>query len=187
MRRVPASRFGAYPNEYRACPYPNAQVAGLRAAHLRDGAALVSWLAWLDAAVARGQPGLDECSISDELEASRARRAEYVSLSFPTIAAVDANAAIIHYTATRGAAAPVTASSMLLVDSGAQYRDGTTDVTRTVHLGTPTERQRRCFTRVLQVLLAKCIPRMRAPLDLCVPNARAGAHRARDGRVPGGH
>ena len=92
----------------------------------------------------------DECGASDWLEQARRRQQHYVSLSFDTISGSGPNGAIIHYKAERATARQLT-RAMYLVDSGAQYFDGTTDVTRTVHLGEPTSHERRCYTRVLQV------------------------------------
>lgn len=77
--------------------------------------------------------------------------ASFCNGSFPTIAGVGSNGAIIHYRATGATCQSLDRSKMLLLDSGAQYEDGTTDVTRTLHFGEPTEFQRECFTRVLQV------------------------------------
>jgi Xaa-Pro aminopeptidase len=73
-----------------------------------------------------------------------------VGLSFETIAGSGPNGAVIHYAPRRGSCRAVTRDDLFLLDSGGQYRDGTTDITRTLHLGEPTARQRRCFTRVLQ-------------------------------------
>jgi Xaa-Pro aminopeptidase len=93
---------------------------------------------------------VDECSAADELERLRSAQPGFVSLSFDTISGADANGAIIHYKPQAATCAPITPSSLYLLDSGGQYSDGTTDVTRTVHMGEPTAHQKRCFTRVLQ-------------------------------------
>ena len=82
-----------------------------------------------------------------------------MGLSFPTISSVGPNGAIIHYRPEEGTARTLTLKELYLVDSGAQYKDGTTDITRTVHLGTPTDHEKECFTRVLkgQIALASAV------------------------------
>jgi len=133
----------------------------MRAAHIRDGAVLTTFLSWLDAAVTRGVDvrtpdcpplsfSLTESSAAGVLDGMRAAAAEYLSLSFPTIAGMGPNGAIIHYRPEAGADAELTTRGLFLLDSGGQYRDGTTDVTRTVHFGTPTAHQRACYTGVLK-------------------------------------
>jgi Xaa-Pro aminopeptidase len=126
------------------------EVTGIRNAHVRDGAALVEFLAWLDQEIRKSGVSLTECSISDRLEEFRAKQKDFVGLSFETIAGSGPNGAIIHYKPEPSTCAAVTTDQMLLLDSGAQYIDGTTDVTRTVHFGTPTPFEIRAFTRVLQ-------------------------------------
>ena len=124
--------------------------AGMRAAHVRDGAALVRWLGWLHEAHAAGEL-LTEASIADALDAERARVDGFVSLSFDTIAGWNANGAIIHYRPSPATAASLSGDGVLLIDSGGQYVDGTTDVTRTVWLGAgpPPARVRAAWTAVL--------------------------------------
>ncbi|PSC69930.1 putative Xaa-Pro aminopeptidase P [Micractinium conductrix] len=126
-----------------------AELAGLREAHLRDGAALARFLCWLDKTIASGKT-LTEVEIDEHLTARRAAQPGFVEPSFPTIAGAGPNGAIIHYRAQPGTCRSVDASSLLLLDSGAQYDCGTTDITRTMHFGQPSEHQRACFTRVLQ-------------------------------------
>ena len=124
------------------------ELAGMRAAHLRDGAAEVEFLAWLDKEVqARA---VSELEIDKVLTGYRSKREKFLGLSFDTIAGTGPNGAIIHYRAVEGSCGAMTRDTMLLLDSGAQYEDGTTDVTRTVHFGEPTEEEREAFTRVLQ-------------------------------------
>ena len=134
----------------------------MRSAHLRDGAVLTTFLSWLEAAVTRGvdlrSPDapllsfrLTESSAAGVLDAMRSAAPEFVSLSFPTIAGMGPNGAVIHYRPEPSADAEVTAGGLFLLDSGGQYRDGTTDVTRTLHFGTPSEHEARCYTRVLKV------------------------------------
>ena len=131
----------------------------MRSCHIRDAVALTTFLAWLECAVTTGMDArsntripapLTEFSAGAVLDGMRALQPLYVSLSFPTIAGMGPNGAIIHYHAEEATAAEVTASGLFLLDSGGQYRDGTTDVTRTVHMGTPTPAEKAAFTRVLQ-------------------------------------
>ena len=129
------------------------ELDGMRNCHIRDGAALCSHFAWLENQLSSGKEvcdSLDEVTVSDHLEARRKREEHFVGLSFETISSSGPNGAIIHYAPRRGACRAVTADELYLCDSGAQYLDGTTDVTRTMHFGTPTAHQRRCYTRVLQ-------------------------------------
>jgi len=135
------------------CALPKAcknevEIAGMRAAHVRDGAALTRFLAWLPGAVAQG--GVTEVTAADRLEAFRREDTLLTGLSFPTIAGAGANGAIVHYRAMPETAATLAEGMLFLVDSGAQYTDGTTDVTRTIALGTPSDEQRDRFTRVLK-------------------------------------
>jgi len=128
-----------------------AELAGMRAAHVRDAAALVRFLSWLGDEV-RGAPGgVRETASADVLETYRAAMPHFLTPSFETISGSGANGAIIHYSAAgAGSTACITPDLMYLLDSGGQYVDGTTDVTRTMHHGTPSAYQRGCFTRVLQ-------------------------------------
>ena len=127
-----------------------AELAGMREAHLRDGAALAGFLAWLEASVASGA-ALTEASIDEELSRRRGAQPGFVEPSFPTIAGAGPNGAVIHYRAAAATARPVGPTTLLLLDSGAQYDCGTTDITRTMHFGEPSPHQKLCFTRVLQV------------------------------------
>ena len=128
------------------------EIAGARAAHLRDGVALTRFLAWLD----RSQPGsLDEIAAARALERFRRESAaamgsELVDISFDTISGAGANGAIVHYRVDDKTNAPLAPNTLYLVDSGGQYRDGTTDVTRTVAIGTPPAEARTDFTLVLK-------------------------------------
>lgn len=133
-----------------------AELAGMREAHLRDGAALASFFAWIEAAVARGGGRLSEVELVRKLRSFREAAPGFIGPSFDTIAGFGPNGAIIHY--NPAAAPPETvrtldgaAPELVLLDSGAQFDCGTTDVTRTFHLGEPSVWQRECFTRVLQV------------------------------------
>ena len=149
---------------YRAadpCQLPKAcknaaELAGMRAAHQRDGAALTRFLAWLSDAASRGS--LTETVASDRLEAFRREGEHFRDLSFPTISGAGPNGAIVHYHATPRSERRLEPGMLYLVDSGAQYLDGTTDVTRTVAIGTPSAEMRDRFTRVLKghIALAAC-------------------------------
>lgn len=125
-----------------------AEVAGARAAHVRDGRAVIRFLHWLDETAPAG--GVTECSAAARLEAFRRDLPLLQDLSFPTISAAGANAALCHYRATPQSDSPLTPGSLYLVDSGGQYPDGTTDITRTVAIGQPDDEMRRCFTLVLK-------------------------------------
>eukprot|EP01104_Vermistella_antarctica_P004148 TRINITY_DN14654_c0_g1_i1.p1 TRINITY_DN14654_c0_g1~~TRINITY_DN14654_c0_g1_i1.p1 ORF type:complete len:659 (-),score=124.35 TRINITY_DN14654_c0_g1_i1:1384-3327(-) len=127
------------------------ELEGMRRCHLRDAAALVSFLAWLEQElVENANKALDECSVADRLQEFREELTDFVSLSFDTISGSGPNGAIIHYHPMPDTCAKLSTELMYLCDSGGQYRDGTTDVTRTVHFGKPTAHEIRCFTRVLQ-------------------------------------
>lgn len=125
------------------------ELEGFRQSHLRDGAALVKYFSWLEAQLEKGVE-LTECTAADKLEAYRAEQQHFKGLSFPTISATGPNGAIIHYEPTPEDCMVVKRDQIYLCDSGAQFLDGTTDVTRTWHFGTPTEEERRANTRVLQ-------------------------------------
>ncbi|MGY2047498.1 aminopeptidase P family protein [Methylobacterium sp. JK268] len=124
-----------------------AEIAGTREAHRRDGAAVTRFLAWL----AREAPnGLGEIAAACRLEAFRAEGGDLRDVSFPTISASGPNAALPHYRVSTASDRIVRPGEVFLVDSGAQYADGTTDITRTVAVGAPTEEMRDRFTRVLK-------------------------------------
>jgi Xaa-Pro aminopeptidase len=126
----------------------NTEVEGVRAAHVRDGAALTNFLAWLDQEVVKGN--LTEVSAAERLEQFRRSSNLFQGPSFPTISGAGANSAIVHYRATAETDSAITGDMLYLVDSGGQYLDGTTDVTRTIAIGTPTAEQKRRFTQVLK-------------------------------------
>ncbi|MDO8878152.1 MAG: aminopeptidase P family protein [Pseudolabrys sp.] len=126
----------------------NAEVAGTRAAHLRDGAALVRFLAWFDSEAPTGQ--LTEIGAVEALESFRRDTGLLRDVSFPTISGAGPNGAIVHYRVTRDRNRVIGTNELFLIDSGAQYEDGTTDVTRTIAVGTPSEEMRDRFTRVLK-------------------------------------
>lgn len=125
-----------------------AEREGMRTAMLRDGAAMVQFLRWLDEEVPKGLQ--TELSIDKKLTALRAEQPGFKGLSFPTIAGYAAHGAIVHYEATEETAARLEPRGLLLLDSGAHYDCGTTDITRTVALGSLTEEERRVYTLVLK-------------------------------------
>lgn len=125
------------------------EVSGIRAAHIRDGTALSEYLCWIDDEVGKGHYH-DEGVLSDRLEQFRRALPELKDLSFSTISAAGSNAAMAHYSHTNGIPAALTPNSLYLVDSGGQYFDGTTDVTRTIAIGEPRADHKNLFTRVLK-------------------------------------
>lgn len=127
----------------------SAELAGMRASHVRDGVAVSRFLAWLDAEVANHKLH-HEGVLADKLESFRLEDPLYREPSFDTISATGANAAMCHYNHADGTPAQMTMDSIYLVDSGAQYLDGTTDVTRTIAIGKVTDEQRKMVTLVLK-------------------------------------
>jgi len=135
------------------CQLPKAcknsvEVEGMRKAHVRDGAALSKFLSWFAREAPNGH--LDEISASEALEGFRRATGSLSDLSFDSISGVGPNGAIVHYRVTRSSNQPIKANQIYLIDSGGQYPDGTTDVTRTVIVGTPTVEMKDRFTRVLK-------------------------------------
>lgn len=124
------------------------EIAGTKAAHLRDGAALTRFLHWLALEAPKG--GLDELTASDKLHAFRKETGELRDLSFDTISGAGPNGAVVHYRASEKTNRKLEPGQLYLIDSGGQYLDGTTDVTRTVAIGEPTAEMRDRFTRVLK-------------------------------------
>ncbi|KAI5080956.1 hypothetical protein GOP47_0004139 [Adiantum capillus-veneris] len=146
------------------------ELDGFRKSHIRDGAAVVSYLAWLDTKMQEvyGAAGyfsdskcsnkrkrlesekLTEVSVSEKLEQFRSKHELFMGPSFETISSVGANAAIIHYVPNADTCAEMEPESIYLCDSGGQYLDGTTDITRTVHFGKPSAHEKSCYTKVLK-------------------------------------
>jgi Xaa-Pro aminopeptidase len=124
------------------------EIAGARAAHLRDGVAVARFLAWLDREAPKGQ--LTEIDAVAALEQFRRDNGVLKDISFPTISGSGPNGAIVHYRVTRKSNRPIGANELFLIDSGAQYEDGTTDITRTVVCGAPSPEMLDRFTRVLR-------------------------------------
>uniref|UniRef100_A0A0E0HLY3 Aminopeptidase P N-terminal domain-containing protein n=1 Tax=Oryza nivara TaxID=4536 RepID=A0A0E0HLY3_ORYNI len=126
-----------------------AEVEGMKSSHLRDAAALAEFWCWLEGQVRESVP-LTEVQVAEKLLEFRQKQDGFIDTSFDTISGYGANGAIIHYRPTPESCSSVGSDNLFLLDSGAQYIDGTTDITRTVHFGEPTPRQKECFTRVLQ-------------------------------------
>ena len=143
-----------------------AEQAGARAAHRRDGAAMTRFLRWFDDEAPTG--ALDEIAAAEKLLAFRKATGELRDIAFPTISGAGANGAIVHYRVTRASNAPIERGSLYLTDSGAQYIDGTTDITRTLPVGTPSPEHVRCYTLVLRGHIALAIARF--------PRGTTGAH-----------
>jgi Xaa-Pro aminopeptidase len=145
----------------KACK-TEAEIAGARAAHLRDGAAMAEFLFWLDRTAPEG--GLTEIDVVKKLEATRAATGQLRDISFETICGAGPDGAIVHYRVTEASNRQVAPGELLLVDSGGQYADGTTDITRTVPVGPVPPEAVRPFTLVLKGLIA--MSRLRWPEGL---------------------
>jgi len=126
------------------------ELAGIKKAHIRDGVAMVNFLFWLE----QNWQNQDEMSIVAQLHSYRSAQKNFYSDSFGTIAAVGANGAIVHYQPSATTNKKLETNSVLLLDSGAQYLDGTTDITRTIALDTPNEEIINSFTQVLKAHIA---------------------------------
>lgn len=150
-----------------------AEIEGAAAAHLRDGAAMVEMLCWLDAQA----PGLvTETQVVSQLETLRRRDNGLQDISFETIAGTGPNGAIMHYRVTEETDSTLEDGHLIVLDSGGQYLDGTTDITRTIAIGTPPLEACAAFTRVLAGMIA--MSRLRWPVGL------AGSHIEAIGRMP---
>ena len=132
------------------------EIQGFKSAMLKDGIAMVKFLKWLKPAVEAG--GQTEMSLDAKLTALRAEQPGFRGISFDTICGYEQHGAIVHYEATSETDIPVEPHGLVLLDSGAQYLDGTTDITRTIALGPLTEEQRRIYTLVLRghIQLSMC-------------------------------
>lgn len=156
----------------KACK-TTAEIAGTREAHLRDGAAMVEFLAWLDA---QDPNEHSEITVATALEGFRAATNQLKDISFDTISGSGPNGAIVHYRVTTDTDRALSENEILLVDSGGQYVDGTTDITRTVSLGHPKAEERAAFTAVLQGMIAISTARF--------PRGITGAHLDALARAP---
>ena len=144
------------------CAMPKAcknatEIAGAKAAHHRDAVAMVNFLAWLDTTAPQG--GLTEIDVVTKLEGFRRGSNALRDISFETIAGAGPNGAIVHYRVDEDSNRAVAPGDLLLVDSGGQYDDGTTDITRTISIGTPTDEHCTCYTLVLRGMIAVSMAR----------------------------
>ncbi|VAH04446.1 unnamed protein product [Triticum turgidum subsp. durum] len=126
-----------------------AEIRGMKNSHLRDAAALAEFWCWIEEEV-HNNVALTEVQVAENLLGFRRKQDGFIETSFDTISGYGANGAIIHYNPTPDSCSSVGSDNLFLLDSGAQYVDGTTDITRTVHFGEPSPRHKECFTRVLQ-------------------------------------
>ncbi|RDW89420.1 putative aminopeptidase P [Coleophoma cylindrospora] len=126
------------------------ELEGMRACHVRDGAALIEYFSWLEHQLVVQKAEIDEVMGADKLEEFRRKKKHFVGLSFDTISSTGANAAVIHYHPERGNCAVIDPNAVYLCDSGAQFYDGTTDTTRTLHFGEPTAMEKKAYTLVLK-------------------------------------
>jgi Xaa-Pro aminopeptidase len=126
------------------------ELEGMRQCHIRDGAALIEYFAWLEDQLVNKGATLDEVEAADKLEELRKKQKDFVGLSFDTISSTGPNGAIIHYKPEPGNCSTIDPKAIYLCDSGAQYLDGTTDTTRTLHFGTPTDAEKKNYTLVLK-------------------------------------
>ena len=165
MRALKQPQRGADPCLLPKACKSKAELDGMRAAHLRDGAAMAEFLSWFDAVALKG---LSEIDMARKLESLRAATGALVDLSFDTIAGTGPNGAIIHYRVTEGTNRTLQPGDLFLIDSGGQYRDGTTDITRTLPVGTPLPEACVAYTLVLKGMIA--LSRARFPVGL------SGAH-----------
>ncbi len=160
------------------CALPKArknavEIKGMEGAHLRDGAAVVEFLTWFEA---QDQTALTEIDLVTKLEECRQASNALLEISFDTIAGAGPNGAIMHYRVTEDTNRQLQDGDMIVLDSGGQYRDGTTDITRTLAVGDVEEDAKRAFTRVLQGMIA--MSRLRWPAGL------SGSHIEAIGRAP---
>ncbi len=157
----------------KACKNPT-EVAGMAEAHLRDGAAMVEFLCWLDREAPKGC--FTEIDAVRALEGFRRATNALKEISFETICGSGPNGAIMHYRVSEASNRPLRQGEIVVIDSGGQYIDGTTDITRTIAIGPAGEDERACFTRVLQGMIA--MSRLRWPKGV------SGAHLDAVARVP---
>lgn len=150
FRQVPKEKRLIYPSsiaEDKAVKNET-EMLGMERAQVKDAVALCEFFHWLEKEVPKGT--VTEVSAADKAEHFRSQQENFISLSFDTISSIGPNGAIIHYKPNAESDTVVTSEEVYLIDSGAQYREGTTDTTRTVHLGTPSKHEQECFTRVLK-------------------------------------
>ena len=129
------------------------EITHIRNAMTKDGVALSHFFYWLETALTQNQP-INELTIDEKITAFRAEQVGFIGLSFSTIAGFNANGALPHYRATKDSYSQIQGDGLLLIDSGAQYHDGTTDITRVIPIGTPSTEQKRDYTLVLKCHIA---------------------------------
>ena len=129
------------------------EITHIRNAMTKDGVALSHFFYWLETALTQNQP-INELTIDEKITAFRAEQVGFIGLSFSTIAGFNANGALPHYRATKDSYSQIQGDGLLLIDSGAQYHDGTTDITRVIPSGTPSTEQKRDYTLVLKCHIA---------------------------------
>ena len=129
------------------------EITHIRNAMTKDGVALSHFFYWLETALTQNQP-INELTIDEKITAFRAEQVGFICLSFSTIAGFNANGALPHYRATKDSYSQIQGDGLLLIDSGAQYHDGTTDITRVIPIGTPSTEQKRDYTLVLKCHIA---------------------------------
>ncbi|MBB5722821.1 Xaa-Pro aminopeptidase [Loktanella ponticola] len=157
----------------KACKNP-VEIQGSRDAHIRDAVAMVRFLAWVDAEAPSGN--LTEIDVVKSLEGFRRDTNALRDISFETISGAGPNGAIVHYRVSEDSNREVKTGELLLVDSGGQYQDGTTDITRTMIVGEPSDEHRVCYTRVLRGMIAVSMARF--------PKGVAGSHLDALARTP---
>lgn len=125
---------------------------------------MVEFWAWIENQIVEKGKSFTEVEVADRLEEFRAKQQGFLDTSFETIAGSGPNGAVVHYRAEPSSCAEVSNQKLFLLDSGAQYVDGTTDITRTVHFGSPSAREKECFTRVLQVVCCSFLFELLVPV-----------------------
>ncbi len=143
--------FNKSPIIFEKASKNQAEISGTKYAHIKDAVAVINFLSWLDN---NWKNGVDELSCVDKLHSFRINQPNFVGESFATISGFGSNGAIIHYRVTDKTNKKIDDSNLFLLDSGGQYTEGTTDITRTIHLGNPTEEQKLHYTLVLKGHLA---------------------------------
>ncbi|XP_065059925.1 xaa-Pro aminopeptidase 1-like [Rhopilema esculentum] len=126
------------------------EINGMKTANTKDGVAIVEFFAWLEKEIKAGVKNIDEVAAAAKLKELKGKQKDFKDLSFETISAFGRNGAVIHYRPSSETSLNITDKGLYLVDSGCQFPEGTTDITRTVHFGTPTAFEKDAYTRVLQ-------------------------------------
>ncbi|CAK9440424.1 uncharacterized protein LODBEIA_P45240 [Lodderomyces beijingensis] len=148
--KCPYSEGGLSPIELLKSQKNEVELQGAKVAHLKDGRALIKFLAWLEDLMTKQEDIIDEVTADEKLLEFRKQEDNFVGLSFDTISASGANGAVIHYKPIKGVASMINPNKIYLNDSGSQFLEGTTDTTRTVHFNQPSSEQIRNYTLVLK-------------------------------------